>query len=115
MTMQCDENTKYCAYSGNRTHISGIPILCATITPYRHRHHYTHAHLSIQLFPSEVSEDYYTRPPGIISILMLTNTDNGFTYTCTQRKFNNHTVLACTGFSSWNQCRGCDENGKYCA
>ena len=27
-----DENGKYCALSGNRTHISGIPSQCATIT-----------------------------------------------------------------------------------
>ena len=30
----CDENGKYCAYSGTQTHISGIPGQCATSIPH---------------------------------------------------------------------------------
>ena len=37
-------------------------------------HQYTHAYLSMQLLASEVSADYYTRPPGVVSLLMLTVT-----------------------------------------
>ena len=32
---ECYDNGKYCAESGNQSHISGIPDQCATITPTR--------------------------------------------------------------------------------
>ena len=35
-------------------------------------HHNTHAHLSMQLLASEVIAEYYTRPPRILSFVMLT-------------------------------------------
>ena len=40
----------------------------------------------MQLFASEVSADYYTHPPGIVSLLMLTTyiqAMDGLTYTYT--------------------------------
>ena len=68
--------------------ISGIPSQCATITPCRLP--------DVTTMPtptptcsltSEVSADYYTRPAGIISLLMLTiiykYAGNGLTYTYT--------------------------------
>ena len=56
------------------TYISGIPGPCATITArvLSWHHHYSHPHLSRQLLDSEVSADYYTRPAGIVSLLILT-------------------------------------------
>ena len=51
-----------------------------TITPPRlpYCHHYTHAHLFMWCFASEVSADYYTHPFGIVSLLMLTITYVGY-------------------------------------
>ena len=85
---------------------------------------YTHVYLSMQLLASEVSADSYTHPPEIVRLLMLTityiQTVSCLTYiymyvgiyrvgsTTTQH-------IACPGSWSWNQCHGCDENGKYCA
>ena len=42
---------------------------------------YTNTHLSMQLLPFEVSADYYTHPPGDVSLLTLTITymHTGFT------------------------------------
>ena len=45
-------------------------------------------------FASEVSADYYTRPPGIVSLVMLTITyiQAMALHIHTQGRFNNHTV-----------------------
>ena len=51
--------------------LTSLAFRCATITPCR-LPDVTHAHLSMQLLASEVSADYYTCPPEIISLLMLT-------------------------------------------
>ena len=59
-------------------------------------HHYIHTHLCVWLLASEVSADYYTCTPGIVSLLLLT-----ITYMLamalhlhTQGRFNNHTVYS---------------------
>ena len=56
----CDENGKYCAKSGNRSHISGIPGQCANPLHHIRCYLYTHAYLSMQLLAWEVSADYYS-------------------------------------------------------
>ena len=45
---------------------------CTTWAPWRH--YYVHTYLSMQLLTSEVSAEYNTHPPGIVSLLMLTIT-----------------------------------------
>ena len=58
----CDENGKYGASSGTRTHISGILGQCATITPHRLPDVTTIPTPTWVCgpFASEVSADYYT-------------------------------------------------------
>ena len=63
-----------CIYISFFKYISGIPGQCATITPQMFSGVttiYTHAHLSMWLFASEVSTYYHMCHPGIVSILML--------------------------------------------
>ena len=66
--------------------------------------------------PSEVSADYYTHPPGIVSLVMFAITYIQAMALLIQGRFNNHT--ACSLYrihGRGNQCLGCDENGKYCS
>ena len=53
------------------------------------------------LLASEVSVDCYTRPPGIVSLLMFTFTyiltGNDLIYIHTRGKFNNHTACCLFG------------------
>ena len=54
----------------------------------------------MQLLASDDSADYYTCPPGIVSLLMLLiHLGSGLTYT--ENRFNNHTVYSFTGSWSW--------------
>ena len=66
----CDENSNYYALSGTRTHISGIPGKCATITPCRLP--------AVTTIPTPVCVAQcrllHSRPPGIVSLLILTIT-----------------------------------------
>ena len=54
--------------------------------------------LSMWLFASEVSADYYAHPPGSVSLLMLTTTHIQamalILHIHTQCRFNNHTALS---------------------
>ena len=56
----------------------------------------TIAYLSIQLFASEVSADYYIRPVGIVSLVILTITyiQVMAIHIYRQHRFNNHTACS---------------------
>ena len=72
----------------------------------------------MRLLATEASADYYyTHPCGIVSILILTITyiQAVALHIDTHSKFNNHAAYSFTGSWSWDQCHGCDENGKNCA
>ena len=61
----------------------------------------------MQLLVSEVSAEYYTRPPGILSLLMLTITSRQSPYIYIY-KVSSTTIqhIYCTGSLSWHQSHG---------
>ena len=78
--------------------MSGILDQYASITPCS-LPAVTHAYLCVWLLTSEVSADYYSHPPGIVSLVMLTIT---FTQTIASHIHTHSTIIQLAiGSYSW--------------
>ena len=70
----------------------------------------------MQLLASEVSADYYTRPPGIVSLLILTITFiQAMALHIHIHRVGSITIQHIQDHGHGNQCYGRDTNGKYYA